>query len=492
MAGVGEIGENTVRRRVNDNMIVAIVAAGIFAYALLQSLVIPVLPIFERQLHTSQDAATWILTAYLLSASVCTPIIGRLGDRFGKDRMFTFAVGGLAVGSLLGAIAPNIGVMIGARVIQGIGGGVIPVAFGIVRDEFPPARVPGIVGFLAALAGIGGGVGLVLAGPILEALNYHWLHWLPLIVALTAAVAAYFFIPRSAVRSEGKISVTPALMLSAWLITLLLALSQAPTWGWGSGKVIGLLVATVLLIASWIVIEKRAVSPLIDMVLMARKPVWTNNLVALLLGVGTYAVMAFLPQYLQTPRTAGYGFGASVTVSGLILLPFSGLVFLSSILVSPLARRIGYKAVVVAGCALFAVAIFAMAFAHHHIWQLLLADAVMGIGVGFPYAAVSALIVSVVPPDQVGVATGMNANIRTIGGSIGSALMASMVTARLHPDGLPYESGYTNGFVLLGAAMVVAAVVALIIPNTAHHEVRDVEFDDGLPSGIAIAEASGD
>src|ERR1700677_2578749 len=135
---------------------------GVAGYSLLQSLVLPVLPTIQHSLHTSQDAVTWVLTAYLLSASVFTPILGRVGDMVGKERMFVVALSALALGSLLAAIAPSIGVMIIARAIQGIGGGVLPLAFGIIRDEFPPEKIGGAIGITAAITAVGGGFGIVL------------------------------------------------------------------------------------------------------------------------------------------------------------------------------------------------------------------------------------------------------------------------------------------------------------------------------------------
>src|SRR5690348_12591179 len=226
-------------RRAHHQVTFGVLAMGVAAFALLQSLVIPVLTTVQHQLHTTQSAATWVLTAYLLSASVMTPILGRVGDMIGKERVFVATLVALAVGSLLAAIAPSIGVMIVARVIQGVAGGMIPVAFGIIRDEFPSDKVAGAVGSLASLTAVGAGLGIVLAGPIVNALDYHWLFWLPMILTVAAAVAAAVFIPRSPVRTPGRVSWAPAVLLSAWLVALLVALSQAPVWGWGSGKVIG-------------------------------------------------------------------------------------------------------------------------------------------------------------------------------------------------------------------------------------------------------------
>src|SRR5436305_9917148 len=173
----------------------AVLAAGVGAYALLQSFVTPVLSTIQEDLHTTQSTVTWVLTAYLLSASIFTPIVGRIGDRVGKAKMFVVTLVALAVGSLVAALATSIGVLIFARAVQGVGGGVLPLAFGIVRDEFPHHKVGGAVGFLAALTAVGGGIGVVLAGPIVHALNYHWLFWIPFIMVTASCVAARRFVP---------------------------------------------------------------------------------------------------------------------------------------------------------------------------------------------------------------------------------------------------------------------------------------------------------
>ncbi len=443
----------------------AVLAMGVAAFALLQSLVIPVLTTVQHELHTTQSAVTWVLTAYLLSASIMTPILGRVGDMTGKKRVFVATLVALAVGSLLAAVAPSIGVLIVARVIQGFAGGMLPVAFGIIRDEFPAEKVAGAVGVIAALTAVGAGLGIVLAGPIVEALDYHWLFWLPLILTVAAAVAAILFVPESPVRTPGRISWLPALLLSGWLVALLVALSEAPSWGWGSGPVLGLLAAAVVLAGGWVLAELRAATPLIDMKMMRRTAVWTNNLVALLLGVGMYATFAFLPEFVQTPTSAGYGFGASITRSGLMLLPSAVTMFIVGLFAGRLARRLGGRALVIAGCLIGCGAMSMLAFAHQHQWEIYVASALMGIGFGLAFSAMSALIVAAVPPSQTGVASGMNANIRTIGGSIGAAVMASIVTSQLEPSGLPLEAGYTTGFAVMAAGLLLAAVAGLLMPS---------------------------
>ncbi|MBM9503260.1 MFS transporter [Actinacidiphila acididurans] len=478
-------------RRTPHQVTFAVLAASTSAYALLQSLVTPVLPTIQADLHTTQNTVTWVLTAYLLSASIFTPIMGRIGDMIGKERVFVVTLAALAAGSLLAALATNVQVMIIARVIQGIGGGVLPLAFGIIRDEFPREKVGAAVGAIASLLAVGSGLGIVLAGPIVNALNYHWLFWLPMIITVITAIAAFILVPESPVRTPGRISWAPAVLLSAWLVALLVALSQAPVWGWGSGRVIGLFAAAVVLAAGWVEVERRAATPLIDMSMMRLPAVWTTNLVALLFGVGMYAMFAFLPEFVQTPKSTGYGFGASVTQSGLILLPLTVTMFLAGLRATALTARIGGKAVVVVGSLVGTAAMAMLAFAHTHTWELYVSMAIMGVGFGLAFAAMSTLIVSAVPAEQTGVASGMNANIRTIGGSIGAALMASVVTASPAADGLPRESGYTNGFAMLAGALLIGAVAAILIPvsrRTSRVEYSSAGEPQAEPAAVTAAE----
>ncbi len=451
-------------RRTDYRITFAVLLLGVAAFSLLQSMVNPVLPTIAHELDTDQATATWVLTAYLLSASVFTPIIGRVGDKVGKEKMLVVALVALAVGSLVAALAPTIGVLIAARAVQGIGGGVLPLTFGIIRDEFPREKVAGAVGVSGALLAVGGGIGLVLAGPLVDALSYHWLFWLPMVITVIAAIAAAVLVPESPQRTPGRINLGSALLLSAWLVALLLGVSQGHSWGWGSAEVVALFVAAAVLLPVWVISETRSSSPLVDMQMMRIPTVWTANLVALLFGMGMYSMFAFLPAFLQTPDGAGYGFGASVTESGLLLLPQTVATFIAGIVSGRLAMRYGSKPVLVAGASLSALGMLGLTLAHDEVWQVLVETTLLGLAFGLVFAAMSNLVVEAVPQSQTGVASGMNANIRTVGGAIGSAVLASVVTSGALPTGLPVESGYTNGFGLLVATSALAALVAVFVP----------------------------
>lgn len=471
-------------RRTHYWLTFAVLAVAVSSYSLMQSLTIPVLSEIERELNTDQNTVTWVLTAYLLSASVFTPIMGRLGDAFGKERLLVLSLVALAAGSLLAALASSIGVLIVARIIQGVGGGVLPLAFGIIRDEFPHHKVGGAVSVVSSLLAVGFGAGIVLAGPIVSGLGYHWLFWLPFIVTSIAAVASIVFVPESPVRTPGRISVLPAVLLSGWLVALLLALSEAPKWGWGSGRTIGLLVLAAVLVVAWIRVEQRADVPLIDMHMMRLPGVWTTNLVALLVGIGMYASFGFTPQFIQTPSASGYGFGASVTESGLLMLPSAVATFVTGLVAASIARRVGPKVVVVFGSALAAGGMFMLAYFHDTKTEIAVSNAITGVGIGLAFACLAGLIVGAVPPEQTGVASGMNANIRTIGGSVGTAVMASIVTAHFLPSGFPKEIGYTAGFAVLGGALLLAAVAGLAIPTVSARKLEEQLEQEPAPEWV--------
>ena len=273
-------------------------------------------------------------------------------------------------------------------------------SFGLIRDEFPQEKVPGAVGVIAALAAAGVGLGIVLAGPIVKALNYHWLFWIPMIILVIAAIAAQVVVPESRVRTAGRVNWLAAALLSAWLVALILAVSEAPTWGWTSGKVIGLIVAAVVLGIVWVTVESRSANPLIDMDMMRIPTVWTTNLVALLLGIGMYASFAFLPQFLETPRAIGYGFGSSITEAGLILLPLSVGMFVCGSLSGRLSARYGTRAVLIAGTTISAVPFVLLTIARAHRWEILISTVLLGIGFGLAYAAMSNLVVQRFPPSR--------------------------------------------------------------------------------------------
>jgi EmrB/QacA subfamily drug resistance transporter len=444
------------------------------AYAVLSSAVVPALPTIQHDLHVSETDVTWLLTAYLLSASVATSILGRLGDMYGKERLLLVTLVILGAGTLLGALANTLGVLIVARVIQGAGGGIFPLAFGIVRDEFPREKVAGSIGLMSSILGVGAGFGVVMSGVIVEHLNYHWLFWIPLIATMLAAVTTWRLVPESPIRAPGRVNWLAAVLMSSGIAIVLLAISQTTRWGWGSDKTLALLAVGVGLCIAWVLVELHSREPLIDMSMMRIRGVWTTNLAAFLLGAGMYSSFIVIPQFAQLPTSTGFGFGASVVESGLYLLPSTVFMFVLGLMAGRISASRGSRFALIVGTAFACAAFVWLAVWHAHPYDLIIASSLLGIGIGLAFAALGNLIVQAVPPHQTGVASGMNTVLRTLGGALGGQISATFIASNMHA-GNPTVTGFTATFVMASVFLLVSLLASLLVPKRSTPAVQSAE-----------------
>jgi EmrB/QacA subfamily drug resistance transporter len=453
-----------IPRRHHNVTLAVLVAAGV-SYALMQSLVLPALPEIQRELGASQASISWMLTAYLLSASVATPIIGRLGDMYGKKKLMVVVLVVLCFGTLLSAVSQSIGPMIAGRVIQGAGGGIFPLAFGIIRDEFPRDRVSHGIGLMSSLLGVGGGLGVVLAGPVLGHLSLHFLFWLPLVVIAATTVATFLVVPESPVTTPGRVNWLAAALMSTGLVVLLLAISRATQWGWGDTRTLGGITAGLAILVAWVRTELRSDEPLVDMRMMRIHGVWTTNVVAFLVGVGMYSAFILVPQYVQEPESTGYGFGATVLMAGLFLIPATVSQVLIGQFVGRIERRVGSKIPLLVGSGLTASSFLLLVVARSHAWEIYVSSALLGLGIGLAFAGLANLIVEHVRQDQTGVATGMNTVMRTLGGAVGGQLAATILAGNLGATNQPTSAGYGLAFAMCALALVISVAVGTMIPR---------------------------
>jgi EmrB/QacA subfamily drug resistance transporter len=445
----------------------AVLAVAGLSFALLQTMVAPALPAIQREFGVSTTAVTWVLTVYLLTASIFTPILGRLGDMFGKERLLVIVLLVLAAGTLVSALSHSLGVLIAGRAIQGAGGAIFPLAFGIIRDEFPRERVGAAIGLISATFGIGGGAGLVLSGLIVDHLDYTWIFWLALVVILAAVVATHLFVPESPIKTPARIDWGGAALMSAGLTAILLAVSEGNGWGWGSSRVLGLLAGGAVILAIWGFYELRVPDPLVDMRVMRLRGVWTTNVTALMVGFGMFGSFLLVPQLVQLPESTGFGFGATVTEAGFFLLPSAAVMLVAGPGAGWLGTRFGSRTPLLIGIAIVAAAFLELALAHSERWQIYLGSLLLGAGIGLAFASMATLIVDAVPQTMTGVATGMNTIMRSIGGAFGAEIAASIVGAHLSASGLPKESGFVAAFLLSAVALLLAFAAALLIPRRA-------------------------
>ena len=313
------------------------------------------------------------------------------------------------------------------------------------------------------------------ASPITD----HWLVWLPLATVTLSAILTYFFVPESPIKAPGRVNWGAAALLSMGLAALLLAISEATDWGWVSGKTISLITVGLVILVAWVGVELRARYPLVDMTVMRTRQVWTTDLAAFLLGAGMYSSFIVLPQFVETPTSSGFGFGASVTGAGLFMVPSTVAMLLVGPLAGTLQARFGSRLPLIFGCGFAAVAFSMLALAHTRPVEVYVAAALLGIGIGLAFAAMANLIVEAVPADQTGVATGVNTITRTIGGAFGGQLVATIISG----GGSPTEGSFALAFAVIAGSLVLSILAGLAIPSTPPGERR------GVPSG-AVAESA--
>jgi EmrB/QacA subfamily drug resistance transporter len=442
-----------------------ILGVGTLAFVFAQTTVIPALGEIQRELGASAGDIAWMVTAYLLVASIATPIFGRLGDMFGKQRLLAISLALFAVGSVVSAFADSLALMIVGRGLQGLGGGVFPLSFGIIRDEFPKERVPTGIALLGAIAAIGAGIGLPLGGVLVDGPGYHWIFWVAAIMGVLATFTTLRYVPESPVRTPGRVDLAGAGILAVGLTALLIAISRGAEWGWGSAQTLGLIAAGLVVLILFGLFERRTHQPLINMETFTRRPVLTTNLSTVLIGSAMISTFVLVPQLAQLPEGGEAGFGRSATQAGLLLAPGS----LMSLLVAPLVGRIGErrgsKLPFLVGCLVTAGALFGMALDHDSAGMVILWACIMSAGVGAAFAAIPNLIVVAVEDHETGEATGTNTVMRNIGSAVGAQVAGTIVATHVLAGGLPADVGFTISFFVGAFGAVVAALSVLLIPG---------------------------
>jgi EmrB/QacA subfamily drug resistance transporter len=458
--------DSSARPHTGRTMLVLGLAA--LAFALAQTTLIPAIPELMRALHTDESGVTWTLTGYLLAAAVFTPLVGRLGDIYGKRRLLVIALAAFAAGSVVSAVTSNIWIVVAGRGIQGIGGGIFPLCFGIIRDEFPRDRVARSVGLMSAIAGIGGGVGLILGGVLVDYASYHAIFWLGAVMGVAAAVGAALFVPESPVRTPARLDIRGAVVLAVGLTLPLVAISQAHDHGWASTRTLGMIAAGLVVLALWVVFERHTDEPLADITALTKPPVLITNIATLLVGFGMFGSFVLIPTLAESPVSTGYGFGANATGAGLLLLPGSLAMLVLGPVSGIIGSRVGNKVPLAVGGFVTAAGLALMAVAHGSKLEIVGFSILMSGGIGLAFAAMPNLIIEAVPPHQTGEATGFNALVRSVGASLGSQVSAT-VLATSAVAGIPRDAGYTHAFAVSAVVAGCAGAVAILIPRAARH-----------------------
>jgi EmrB/QacA subfamily drug resistance transporter len=444
-----------------------VLALAALAYALAQTAVIPAMGGMVQSLHTSPENVSWVITGYLVSAAILTPVLGRLGDMFGKRLVLVISLLIFAAGGAMAAMAGNIWLVVVARVLQGTGGGIFPLCFGIISDGFPKNRRPTALGLISAIAGIGAGAGLLLGGLLLDHASYQWIFWSGAIMAVLATVGVGT-LPVSGRRATGRVDYLGAVILGVGITAPLIALTKTTQWGWADARTLGLIAAGLAVLAFFVLFEKRVQDPLVDMAVFARPAVLVTNIATLLVGFAMFGAFVLIPQIAQTPKASGYGFGMNATGAGLLLLPACLAMLVAGVGSGRITLRFGARYALAIGVLIAAAGMALLAVGHGSEATVLWFAVVVFTGMGLCSAAMPNLIVDAVPASMTGAATGVNALIRSIGSSVGSQVAATILAGSAAVGTLlPTNGAFTKAFALGAGAAVVAGVASFFIPRPA-------------------------
>lgn len=429
-----------------------------------QTAVVPMLPSLSDEFGVSAAAVSWVMTANLLAAVVGTPLLGRLGDVRGHKPVLVLCLLVAAVGSLLAALTNSFSLLIAARTLQGVGAGVLPLAISIIRAEIPKERVAGGLAMVSVSMGLGSALGVVASGVLLVVWPHQSVFWLMLLLGVAAVVAVVAVVPHRRLEARaGGADPWGAFTLAAWLLALLVAISQGNAWGWTSWRVGGLLAAAAVFLVVWCVVESRVRYPIVDLPMLASRTVALSNVAGALTGFGMYGSFIAMSSMAQAPVALGVGFGATALGAGLMLLPNSAGNLAAGVVGHLTLSRRGPRPTLALGGFLSAAGI-GLLVVQHDVVVLYLASGLFGVGTGLAFAAIPTYINDAVPADRTGVANGMNAVLRTVGSATGSAVMGTVLSGdRIAGTQWPTASAYQLAFGITAAAFAVSALIPFAI-----------------------------
>ncbi|MFD5636032.1 MFS transporter [Streptomyces sp. NPDC127077] len=436
--------------------------------AIMQTLVTPLIAELPQILHTTPANSAWVITVTLLVAAVCVPVSGRLGDLVGKRRMLLACSVPLAVGSVVCALSSSVVPMIVGRGLQGMGMGIVPLGIALLRDVVPAEKLSSSIALVSASMGIGGGLGLPIAAAVAQYTNWRVLFWGSAVLALTIGTLIWFLVPDVPASAKGqRFDVLGALGLGAGLVCLLLGVSKGADWGWGSATTLGLFAAAVVVLIAWGAWELRTQDPLVDLRTTARPRVLLTNVASIFVGFSMYASMLIIPQLLQFPEATGYGLGQSMLAAGLWMAPGGIMMMIVSPLGGKLTDARGPKFTLVCGVLVVALGYGLSLVLMGSAWGLMLTLMVTSSGVGLAYGSMPALIMSSVPLSETAAANGFNTLMRSLGTSVGSAVVGvtlAQMTTTVGGYTFTSEDGFRTGLVVGGCVALVAAAIAAVIP----------------------------
>ena len=426
--------------------------------ALVSALGAPLIPTVARDAHTSISAAQWTLTLPLMVGAISAPIFGRLGDGRRRRGALITGLAMVVAGCILDAIVSrNLVVLVAGRALQGVGIGLLPLAMAIARAHLPAERIASTIALLSISAAAGVGLGYPLTGLLAERFGLAACFWFGAAISALAVICVSLVVPSSRQLPAARPDLLGAALLAVALASLLTLVAQVHSWGWHSAAVLTLLGVAMASAVAWVSSQLRSATPLVERRLLADPAVFACDVCALVMGIAMYANLPTITEFVQAPRSSGYGLGQAVFFAGLCQIPLSVATFGASRLLPRLIGLFGRWALLPIGCLLVAGSDVLFFVLHSSLWEAMAAMAFIGAGIGLTSAITPTLIVRAVPESETGSALGFFQVVRYVGFSFGSALAAALLASDTVPGSrLPREGGYMTVLIVAGATCVLA------------------------------------
>ncbi|WP_415853230.1 MFS transporter [Sinomonas sp. G460-2] len=464
--------------------VAALVGACLTA-GLLQTVVIPLQSQLPALLGAPRGLTAWVVTGAAAGAAGFAPISGRAGDLYGRKRAAVAVMVVFTVGSITAALTSDAGVMIAARIVEGIAIGVVPLSVSIMRDVVGPERLPGAIALASGMLGGGAAFGMPIGAAIARWFDWHVVFWLCALLGAGCSAWLAAAVPQRAGPPAGRFDFLGAAGTLLGSAALLTAIAQGMEWGWSSEPVLGLIgagVVALLLSNAWML---RTPQPLIDVRVALRRPVLFTNSAALLINFANMGSNVVLPQLMTEPRLMGLG--VDPLTASLVMMAAALSQMLATPFVARMGRLAGPQAMLITGAGIGSAAIAAPAFAPSGIWVIVVVNIVVGVCFAFVFSAFPQVIMASVPRAQIAAANGLNAQIRTFGTSAGAAIPGAILAVQ----GGPTSAAFTVGLIACASAGLAGAGIGLLVPRRRPRRVQEVDYA-GDSARIPAAGHAGD
>jgi len=426
-----------------------------------ESMLIPALPTLQAEFHTTEAVVAWVPAIYLLLGSLTTPTFGKLGDTYGKKKLLLVALILYTIAVIGNGFAWSIDSLLAFRAIQGVGLAMFPLAFALIRDEFPREKVPTATGIISAMFAVGATIGFIGGGYITQTYSWQTNYHLLAPVAAIVTLLVLWKIRESPVRTPSRLDTWGITLLAIAIVGFLVPLTEASVWGWTSLYTLGLFAIAIIAVVALVHAELRVRDPLIDLKLKGVRHVLETNLMMFIAGFAMFMVYLAMAYLTRTPPPVG--FGLDTFQSALVFVPAGLVILVAGPLFGRIVSRRGAKnALLLASLIVVASFIFFILF-NATLAEIVIGTVILFAGIGGVFVAAINVLIMYVPPSKTGAETALNTVFRFIGGAVGTAIAGSLLTLYEAPITVVLPEGPTVVLAPTNQAFAYIAVVALIL-----------------------------